>query len=224
MWNVPGGEGREPSPAAPGAERGRQVASVLGFVLGDERGAEEFEGELARQVQDWNLLKGIGSQVVLRSLDRPGAYLHLAFWQSPEHLFGVVRSDAACARLDGFGELAAVEPGQAVTVGLLGGGPALAGAAHALLVRVTPAGPAAAFEAQFGALAGPFLYDPGCGGCLLLRYTVEPRAYLGLIWWHGATAYDTATRGDRFLECERRLRHLASGLAFERVRTVGGRS
>ncbi|MEU4203908.1 antibiotic biosynthesis monooxygenase [Streptomyces sp. NPDC026294] len=224
MWNVPSGKGREPSPAALGGERGRQVASVVRFVLGDERGAQEFEDELADQVSAWNLVTGLRNQVLLRSLDRPGAYLHLAFWQSPEHLFGAVHSDAACARLDRLGELAAVEPGQAVAVGHLGDGPAMAGAVHALLVRVTLSGPAAAFEAQFGALAGRFLNDPGCGGCLLLRYTVEPRAYLGLIWWDSATSCDAATRGDRFLEGERRLRHLASGLAFERARTVGGRS
>ncbi|WP_030019042.1 antibiotic biosynthesis monooxygenase family protein [Streptomyces monomycini] len=224
MWNVPGGEGREPSPAVSGGERGRQVASVVRFVLGDERGAQEFEDELARQVRAWNLAKGLANQVVLQSLDRPGGYVHLAFWQSSEHLFGAVHSDAVCARLDRLGELAAVEPGQAVAVGLLGDGPAVAGAAHALLVRVTLSGPAAAFEAQFGALAGQFLNDPGCGGCLLLRYTVEPRAYLGLIWWDSAASCEAATRGDRFLEGERHLRHLASGLAFERVRTVGGRS
>ncbi|MFH8349832.1 hypothetical protein [Streptomyces sp. NPDC018045] len=216
--NVPAGEGRLPPLAGSRGDRGRQIASVQRFTLGDERGAAEFESELARQVRAWGRLRSLESQVVLRSLDRSGSYLHLAFWRSPEHLFGAFPTDAVSARL---GRLAAVEAGQAVAAGLLGDVPGAAEAADALLVRVTLSGPAAAFETRFGALAGRFLYDPGCGGCLLLQGTLEPRAYLGLIWWHSALACDAATQGDRFLDRTRQLRALASGLAFERVRIAG---
>ncbi|MGK5638271.1 hypothetical protein ACSNOK_08160 [Streptomyces sp. URMC 126] len=111
------------------------------FVLGDGRAAAGFESELARQARVWDRLRGLEGQVVLRALDRTGSYLHLAFWRSPEDLFGALHTDAACARLDRLGRLAAIEPAQAVPVGLLGDGPTTDKAEHALLVRGTLAGP-----------------------------------------------------------------------------------
>jgi heme-degrading monooxygenase HmoA len=159
-------------------------------------------------------------QVVLRSLDRAGIYLHLSCWRSPSDLFGALHTDTAGVGFHELGRLAALEPGQAVPVGLMGAGLSLGEAAHVLLVRVTLSGSAPAFELQFGALAGQFLYTPGFGGGLLLRSTLDPRGYLGLIWWSSARSCDDALRGARSQERRRQLLDLTDELAFERAQVV----
>jgi len=221
--NTASGGAREPRPAGMRGDRGRQVTSVQRFVLGDGHAAAELEGELDGLARLQGTQKGLDDQVVLRSLDHPGTYLHLSCWQSPEHLYGSHHTDAVSARFDRLGRLADIEPGQAVTVGLMEAGLALAEAAHALLVRVMLAGSAAAFEVQFGELVGQFLYDPGFGGGLLLRSTLDPRAYLGVIWWHSAQSCHDALRGDRFPARSGQLTRLTSQLTFEHTRLVQDR-
>lgn len=190
------------------------------FVLGAERGAGDFEAELERFARAERAQKGLRGQLVLRSLDQPGSYLHLSCWNSPEQLYGAHHTDVVCARFHRLGRLADIEAGQAVIVGLMEAGPTVVQAAHALLVRVSLAGAAAAFEVQFGELVGQFLYDPGFGGGLLLRSTLDPRGYLGLIWWSSAQSCGDALRGDRVTRLGHRLLGLTSRLAFEHAQIV----
>ncbi|MCW7945646.1 hypothetical protein AAW14_27445 [Streptomyces hygroscopicus] len=201
-------------------DRDQQVTSVHEFVLGDGHDAADFEAELDRLVLSHSTRKGLRHQVVLRSLDRPGAYLLLGCWQTSEQLVDAIHADAVCARFHQLGRLAEVTPGQAVTVGLMAAGLALAEAAHALLIGAVLAGSSAAFEMQFGELVGTFLHDPGFGGGLLLRSTLDPRVYHGLIWWSSAQSCEDAVQGDHFLRCRRRLQRLTSQLTFEGAQFV----
>jgi hypothetical protein len=216
--NAANGRAREPRRA--GIRGDRQVTSVQEYVLGDEHGAADLEGELDRLVRSQRTQKGLDGQVVLRSLDQPGAYLHLSCWNSPEHLYGAHHTDDACARFHRLGRLADIAPGQAVTVGMMQARLPLCESRHALLVRVSGTGPASALEVQFGELVGQFLHDPGFGGGGLLRSTLDPRAYLGLIWWRSARSCDDALSGDRFGEHSRQLQRLTSRLTFEHAQIV----
>ncbi|GHE55497.1 hypothetical protein [Streptomyces capitiformicae] len=219
--NAAGGDRREPTPADIQGEPGHRVAAVQRFELNDVGTLETFERELERNARHHKHQKGLEGQVTLRLLDRPGSYLYLSCWSSLGNLASAIHGSTSCAQFDRLGRLADITPGQAVGVGLMGAGVTLADAAHAVLVEALLDGQAAQFELDFGALAGQFMHDAGFGGGLLLRSTIDPRGYLGLIWWSSAQPCDDALRSSRFLDRRLRLESTTARLTVERAQVAG---
>ncbi|WP_416967602.1 hypothetical protein [Streptomyces sp. 4F14] len=215
------GETLDPRPAGLRCDPGRLVATLRRFEVSGEGTPESLERELARSSRCQEGRRGMRGQVTLRSLDRPGSYLHVSCWRSFGTLLGAIHAAPSCAELDRLTRLADVEPGQAVGVGLLGTAPTVADTAHAILVEALLDGDAARFELDFGALAGQFMHDTGFGGVLLLRSTTDPRAYLGLLWWTTAELCDEALGSARFATRHHRLHSTTTRLTIERAQATG---
>ncbi|MDX3380081.1 hypothetical protein DF268_02555 [Streptomyces sp. V2] len=215
------GETPAPRPAGPGCDPGRLVAALRRYEVSGEGTPESLERELVRSARHQEGQQGMRGQVTLRSLDRPGSFLHVSCWRSFGTLLGAIHAGASCAELDRLGRLAEIEPGQAVGVGLLGTALTVADQAHAILIEARLDGEAARFELDFGALAGPFLHDTGFGGVLLLRSTTDPRAYLGLLWWTTAERCDQALSSPHFAARRHRLHSTTTRLTVERAQATG---
>ncbi|QNP69666.1 hypothetical protein IAG44_09575 [Streptomyces roseirectus] len=211
------GASREPRRADTEGEPVRLVAAVRRYELTGEDSREHLERELRRSARRQEGRPGDRGQVTLRSLDRPRSYLHVSCWGSSATLLAALHDGGARAEQGRLGALATVEPAQAVGVGLLGTPATLPDTAHAVLVEASVDGDPARFERDFGALAGPFMHDIGFGGVLLLRSTTDPRAYLGLMWWHAAQPCAAALSSTRFDDGRRRLERLTTRLTVERA-------
>ncbi|MEU7166070.1 hypothetical protein AB0A70_15705 [Streptomyces morookaense] len=189
------GRRRRPRPPGTGTGPADRLVLVQWFELRDGGNPTALEQELLRYDRLLGEQDGLQVQVTLRLPARPGTYLHLGFWRSPEQLSDACCADAHRAQLDRLGRLAGVEAGQAVGAGLLGAVPDLAGAGHVVLARALRSGPADRFEMDFGTLVGKMLHGADRGGGLLLCSALEPRDYLGLIWWHSAGGRNDALCG-----------------------------
>ncbi|MET8974895.1 hypothetical protein ABZX85_04680 [Streptomyces sp. NPDC004539] len=214
------GEALDPRPAGVRGEPGQFVAALWRFELSGGGTAAGLEEELARTARSQRGLRGLWGQMTLRSLDRPGRYLHLSCWRSFGALLGALHAGTFCAGLDRLDRLADVEPGQAVGVGLLGTALAVADTAHAILVEALLDGEAARFELDFGAFAGQFMHDTGFGGVLLLRSTTDPRAYLGILWWTNPLDRDEAFTTPHFHTRHHHLHTTTTHLTIERAQTT----
>ena len=218
--NAASGERREPRLADTRGE-GCQIVALQWFELNDDAAREGFERELERSARHQQHQTGMRGQVTLRSLDRPGCYLHLSCWRSYGNFLSAIHTGAANAQLDRLGRLAGMEPGQAVGVGQMGARITLPNSAHAVMVEALLDGEAAQFELDFGALAGQFMHDAGCGGGLLLRSTIDPRGYLGLIWWSSAQCCEDALSSSRFTDRRLRLESTTARFTVERAQVAG---
>jgi len=214
------GEALDPRPAGARGEPGQLVAALWRLELRDEETVAGLERELVHTARLQRARWGTRGQLALRSLDRPGRYLHLSCWRSFGALLGALHAGPSCAGLDRLARLAEVEPGQAVGVGLLGTALPLDDTAHALLVEALLDGDFARFELDFGALAGQFMHDLGFGGVLLLRSTTDPRAYLGILWWTSPADRDDAFTSPGFHTRHDRLRATTARLTIERATAV----
>ena len=189
---------------------GRDLSSPLVIVnrftvKGD---SDKFAGRLREHSEYQRQQNGCSALLTFRSVPHPQVYTHIAHWRSLENFLEVVHNDAFLAHVRQFGSLVDTEADQAVSVGRLRLRRAVDCPANILLHHIRLIGDHRELERLFGVLTGECAQREGFGGSDLLRSTVRPKSYLGLIWWRDAEACD---------------RTLASGYyqaAYERLTSV----
>jgi heme-degrading monooxygenase HmoA len=193
------------------------VTVINRFTVKDD--AELFEREFREHSQYLRRQEGFDFLVTVRLVDRPDVYVHLGHWRSLEGFLAVVHDDTFVTHVRRLGAMVETEADQAVSVGRMALRNALVGAANVVLVHAMVRGDFKEFEAGFGSLSGHCVKEGGFGGSDLLRSTLRPQLYLGLMWWQDTESCDRALRSEGFLDQQERLMEV-SRLTIERTRHV----
>ncbi|GAB3961181.1 antibiotic biosynthesis monooxygenase family protein [Streptomyces sparsus] len=201
----------------PRRDLNRPVTVINRFTV--KGGAEEFEREFRAHSQYLRRRRDFHFLVTVRLLDSPDVYVHLSHWRSLDAFLGVVHDDVFTSHVRRLGAMVDTEADQAVSVGRMALQNALVGAANVVLLHANVEGEHARFEQDFGALTGQLAQQGGFGGSDLLRSTVRPQTYLGLLWWEDTEACVRALSSDGYLDRLVRLSQVAR-VTVERSRHV----
>lgn len=151
---------------------------------------------------------GFDLLVTVRVAGPQDTYATFVRWRRARDLLAGAHADGSADALRSLHALAAPdadpEPDQYLSVGRLpdrrhdDGG-------FLLLLHADLAGVPAEFEQSFGALVAGCARAPGFAGAELLRSTLRPYRYRGLVWWWDEQSCGRATDGERFREGSARL-------------------
>ncbi|MEU5539788.1 hypothetical protein [Streptomyces sp. NPDC020362] len=130
--------------------------------------------------------------VTTRLVDRPQVYVHLSHWRTLRAFLDTVHDATFLRHVRRLEPLVVVEVDQAVSVGRVLRDDALVGAENVALIHADVHGDWRAFEGEFAELCTRAEQLGGFGGGDLLRSTISPFAYTGLLWWRDAEACDRA--------------------------------
>ncbi|MFE7458685.1 hypothetical protein [Streptomyces sp. NPDC057554] len=200
----------------------RPVTVINRFeVTGD---LAEFEREFSAHSQFLRRRPGFDFLVTVRLVDRPHVYVHLAHWQRLSGLLDTVHDDTFTGHVRKLGPLVRTEADQALSVGRTLSADAAVGDSTVVLLTAEVREDHAEFEKGYAELSRAYEEEGGFGGSDLLRSTVRPFLYTGVLWWREEEHCDRAlgsARGSRALaalDAFADVRHERSRhLAYERV-------
>jgi heme-degrading monooxygenase HmoA len=146
--------------------------------------------------------------VTVRLVARPEVYVHLGHWRTTRGFLDTVHDDTFQAYVRKLGPMVDAEVDQAVSVARVLRENAVVGAENVVLIRVRTFGTTEGFERLFAETTEYFGGLGGFGGSDLLRSTLRPDTYTGLVWWREAA------------DCERALAGRGWAALLERMRTT----
>ncbi|MEV5567927.1 hypothetical protein AB0L54_34495 [Streptomyces sp. NPDC052196] len=171
-------------------------------VKGD---VEEFErlfrdhSQFLRRRDDFDFL------VTTRLAERPQVYVHLGHWRTLRAFLDTVHDATFLRHVRRLEPLVVAEVDQAVSVGRMLRDDAMVGEETVLLVHAEVHGDWGRFEDDFGELCTLMDELGGFGGSDLLRSTISPFAYTGMLWWRDAEACDRALASQAYDRAYRSL-------------------
>ncbi|MEU4684869.1 antibiotic biosynthesis monooxygenase family protein [Streptomyces xinghaiensis] len=202
----------------PGRDLSRPLAVINRFtVRGD---VERFEREFREHSQYLRRQPGFEFLVTVRLVKRPDVYVHLGHWNRLDSFLAVVHDDVFLSHVRRLGAMVETEADQAVSVARRTLENAVVGAANVVLVHATVVGEHRLFETGFAELTASCERLGGFGGSDLLRSTIDPRRYTGLLWWRDTGSCDRALSGPGFADWRARQAGTAVRLVAERTRHV----
>ncbi|MFD5769995.1 antibiotic biosynthesis monooxygenase family protein [Streptomyces sp. NPDC127049] len=187
-------------------------------------GLADFEREFSAHSQFLRRRPGFDFLVTVRLVERPHVYVHLAHWQRLSGWLDTVHDDTFTGHVHRVGRLVRTEADQALSVDRVLSEDAAPGDSSVVLLSAEVREDHAQFEKAYAELCRIHAEGRGFGGSDLLRSTVRPSRYTGVLWWRDEEHCDRAlgsAEGRRALaaldgpaqvRCER-SRHLA----YERV-------
>ncbi|MFG2885277.1 antibiotic biosynthesis monooxygenase family protein [Streptomyces sp. NPDC048297] len=198
-----------------GRELARPVAVINRFeVKGDTGKFEEIFHEHAqflRRRADFDFL------VTMRLIERPHIYVHLGHWRTLRAFLDTVHDDTFLGHVERLEPLVETEADQAVSVARVLHENAVVGTRSVALLRARVRGDWAAFERRFIELAEMCDELGGFGGSDLLRSTIRPALYTGVLWWQDTGALDRALDSERVRALHEELA-LGADVVVERAR------
>lgn len=207
-----------------GRDPSRPVTVINRFtVTGD---VQTFERQFREHSQFLRRQEGFDFLVTVRLVQRPEVFVHLGHWRRLDSFLAVVHDDTFLSRVQRLGAMVDTAADQAVSVARTTVENALVGADNVVLMHAALDGDHREFEDTFDTLGTDFRGLGGFGGSDLLRSTVNPQRYLGLMWWRDTESCDRALGSDAFEGWQRqaaggarvtveRTRHVA----YERILT-----
>ncbi|MEC4017651.1 antibiotic biosynthesis monooxygenase family protein [Streptomyces sp. H27-D2] len=201
----------------PGRDLSRPVTVVNRFtVKGDP---QKFEREFREHSQFLRRQKDFEYLVTVQLVDQPQVYAHLAHWRSLEGFIEVVHAETFLKHVQRLGPMVDTEADQTISVQRVLVQNALEGCENVVLLHSTVLGSRQEFESGIRDLTRHFGSLGGFGGLDLLRSTVRPQMYLGLMWWADTAACDRALASEGFLERRDQLTQVAR-IDVERTRHI----
>ncbi|MBB1242203.1 hypothetical protein GL263_01210 [Streptomyces durbertensis] len=169
-------------------------------VRGD---AEEFEKVLADHSEFLRGQPDFDFLVTAAVVDRPGVYVHLGHWRTLRGFRAMAHEAAFAREVRQLGPLVHATADQAMSLGRTLLDRATTGATNIVLLYAKARQGGEGFERRFARLDRACVRLGGFGGSDLLRSTLHPGSYTGVLWWRRAE------------DCERALADsaYAAGLA-----------
>ncbi|MFE2295710.1 hypothetical protein [Streptomyces sp. NPDC059452] len=172
----------------------------------------EFERGFFAHSQFLRGRPGFDFLVTVRLVDRPHVYVHLAHWQRLSGLLDTVRDDTFTRHVRELGPLVRTGADQALSIGRTLSEDAAVGDSTVVLLSAEVREDHAGFDKGYAELSRAYEEERGFGGSDLLRSTVRPFLYTGVLWWRDEE------HCDRALGSARSRRMLAALAAFADVR------
>ncbi|MES4905959.1 MULTISPECIES: AMP-binding protein [unclassified Streptomyces] len=164
------------------------------FTLKDHGRADEFERRFLDHVAWMRAQDGFDSHQAVRLVERPGVYVNLGRWRSPESFQRVRGSEVFQAHAEEFHELVEVDADPSRNV-LRTGGDVTEGAPVVVVERlgIEGAGPSLdAFDDSYREYAGALTARPGFLHADLSRSLTRPGHYTFVTWWSDVDAWRAA--------------------------------
>ncbi|WP_411081361.1 hypothetical protein [Streptomyces sp. cmx-18-6] len=184
----------------------------------------KFESEFQAHSQFLRHRPGFDFLVTVQLVDRPRVFVHLAHWKRLSGLLDTVHDDTFTGHVRRLGPLVRTEADQALSVGRTLGESATVGDSTVVLLSAEVHEDHAEFEKGYAELCRAHEGEGGFGGSDLLRSTVRPFLYTGVLWWRDKEHCDralAAAPGRRVLESLHELADVrverSRHLAYERV-------
>ncbi|URN12824.1 antibiotic biosynthesis monooxygenase [Streptomyces radiopugnans] len=131
----------------------------------------------------------------MRLLDSPASYVHVGHWRSLEGFIETVHTETFLEHVRCLEPMVDTEADQAVSVDRLLVRNARPGHDNVVLLSCTVLGEVREFEKEARELSRSLARTEGFGGFDLLRSTLRPQRYLGMVWWTDTAACDRALAG-----------------------------
>lgn len=162
--------------------------------------------------------------VTARLAEQPQVYVHLGHWRTLRAFLDTVHDEIFLRHVERLEPLVETEFDQAVSVGRVLRGNAMVGTESVALLRARVGGDRGTFERRFAEFVDACAESSGFGGSDLLRSTVRPALYTGLLWWQDSGSVDRALDSERVRAVRRELEwgadivlERAQHVAYERV-------
>ncbi|MDX3229766.1 AMP-binding protein [Streptomyces sp. ME19-01-6] len=162
------------------------------FTLKDHARADEFERRFLDHVAWMRAQEGFDSHQAVRLVERPGVYVNLGRWRSPEAFQRVRGSEVFQAHAKEFHELVEVDADPSRNV-LRTGGDVTEGAPVVVVERLGVEGPSLdAFDDSYREYARLLTARPGFLHADFSRSLTRPGSYTFVTWWAEADAWRAA--------------------------------
>ncbi|MGY0061543.1 AMP-binding protein [Streptomyces sp. LZ34] len=192
---------RTPAHATVRTQEGRTVDHPTGlftvintFTLKDHGRADEFERRFLDHVAWMRAQEGFDSHQAVRLVERPGVYVNLGRWRSPEFFQRVRGSEVFQAHAKQFHELVEVDADPSRNV-LRTGGDVAEGAPVVVVERLGVEGAGLsldAFDDSYREYARVLTARPGFLHADFSRSLTRPGSYTFVTWWSDADAWRAA--------------------------------
>jgi heme-degrading monooxygenase HmoA len=180
---------------------------------------ENFEKEFTKHSQYLRHQRDFDFLVTLQLIERPEVYVHFSHWRSLHGFLDVVHDDAYLRHVQRLGRLVETEADQGVSLGRTAVRNAAPGTHSVVLLSMTAGPESLELEHCFTALSGRAAQCEHFGGADLMRSTVRPMVYYGLVWWTDGESCDKALHSEAFQNALHDLSRVARTV-LERVRHV----
>ncbi|MGW3566609.1 AMP-binding protein [Streptomyces sp. NPDC000941] len=162
------------------------------FTLKDHGRADEFERRFLDHVAWMRAQEGFDSHQAVRLVERPGVYINLGRWRSPESFQRVRGSEVFQAHAKEFHEVVEVDADPSRNV-LRTGGDVTEGAPVVVVERLGVEGPSLdAFDDSYREYARALTARPGFLHADFSRSLTRPGNYTFVTWWSDAEAWRAA--------------------------------
>ncbi|MEU1280329.1 hypothetical protein [Streptomyces sp. NPDC005805] len=185
----------------------RPVTVINRFEVKDD--VEEFEREFREHSQFLRRRADFDFLVTVGLVDDPRVYVHLGHWRSLRGFLDTVHDAMFTEQVRRLGPKVHTEADQAVSVRRTLHEAAEIGSAGVVLIGARVHGECAELEKRFAVLGDRCQDAGGFGGSDLLRSTVRPLSYTGLLWWRDATHCERARASEPFRTALDALREVA---------------
>ncbi|GHH51143.1 hypothetical protein [Streptomyces candidus] len=168
----------------------RPVTVVNRFEVRGDIGT--FEAAFRAHSQFLRHRPGFDFLVTMRLVDRPRVYVNLGHWKRLSGLLDTVHDDTFVAHVQRLAPMVRTEADQALSVSRVLSETAAVGESTIVLLSAQAYGNPAGFEERYAALGEACRATAGFGGSDLLRSTVRPLTYTGVLWWSDGDHCDRA--------------------------------
>ncbi|MEV8594613.1 antibiotic biosynthesis monooxygenase [Streptomyces sp. NPDC052012] len=193
------------------------VTVVNRFEVKDD--IAEFEREFRAHSQFLRRRAGFDFLVTVRLVDDPRVYVHLGHWRSLRGFLDTVHDDTFTEQVRRLGAKVHTVADQAVSVRRILHEPTAVGSAGVVLLRARARGECAELEKRFALLGDRCQETGGFGGSDLLRSTIRPLSYTGVLWWRDTGTCARTLSGEGWQQSLDALRETAD-LTVEHSRLV----
>ncbi|MER7794450.1 AMP-binding protein [Streptomyces sp. NPDC097640] len=191
------------------------------FTLKDPGRADEFERRFLDHVAWMRAQEGFDSHQAVRLVERPGVYVNLGRWRSPESFQRVRGSEVFQAHAEQFHELVDVDADPSLNV-LRAGGDVAEGAPVVVVEHLGAEGAEGAegagvgldaFADSYRAYVRELAARPGFLHADLSRSLTRPGSYTFVTWWSDGGAWRASRAGAPAAGTAERAVHLAAHAA-----------
>jgi heme-degrading monooxygenase HmoA len=183
------------------------------FTLKDHGRADEFERRFLDHVAWMRAQEGFDSHQAVRLVERPGVYVNLGRWRSPESFQRVRGSEVFQTHAKEFHELVEVDADPSRNV-LRAGGDVTEGAPVVVVERLGVEGPSLdAFDDSYREYARALTARPGFLHADFSRSLTRPGSYTFVTWWSDVDAWRAARADAPAFGTAERAVHLAAQAA-----------
>ncbi|MFI0727705.1 AMP-binding protein [Streptomyces sp. NPDC021225] len=215
-------EGRTPMSSCDELDHPTGLFTVINtFTLKDPGRADEFERRFLDHVAWMRAQEGFDSHQAVRLVERPGVYVNLGRWRSPESFQRVRGSEVFQAHAEQFHELVDVDADPSLNV-LRAGGDVAEGAPVVVVEHLGAEGAEGAegagagldaFADSYRAYVRDLAARPGFLHADLSRSLTRPGSYTFVTWWSDGGSWRASRTGAPAAGTAERAVHLAAHAA-----------